>query len=356
MNFDKDEVKEALEPEDVFELLEQLGADPADEGEYITAITVCHGGQSRKLFYYKNTRLFKCYSHCGDAFDVFELLQKVKKLTLSEAVSYVIRFFNLGYKISGINVQDISEDWKLFKRYEELGQIKINHDKIELPEIDPNPIANYPQPEIVDWTHDHISKDVCDAFGICYDPVGGNILIPHADENGRLVGIRQRTLVKDNERGGKYRPWSHDGRMYNHPLGFNLYGFDRAKEQIGRMGVALVFESEKSVLASIGYLGLANDISVAVCGSSISKYQFELLRQAGMREMVVCFDRDFQEIGDEDYYHVTDKLTKIHEKYSPLTNVSFMFDVDGTLLQYKNSPTDQGHDTFMHLWRNRVYL
>lgn len=355
MRFNKDEVKEALEPEDVFELLEQLGADPIDEGDYITAITICHGGDNRALYYYKNTNLFKCYTHCGDAFDVFELLHKVKGLELNEAVSYVINFFNLGYKLES-ELDLGSEDWKLFKRYEELGAIKINHEKIELPQISPDPIFHYPRPKILDWESAHIPKEVCDYMGICYDPQGGNILIPHTDEEGRLVGIRQRTLIKELEEKGKYKPWIHNGHMYNHPLGFNLYGLDKAKKRIGEMGVALVFESEKSVLASMGYLGLANDIAVAVCGSSISKYQFELLRQAGMKEMVVCFDRDFQEIGDEEYYKVTEKLTKIHKKFSPLVNVSFMFDSKGDRLGYKDSPTDEGYETFMYLWRNRVYL
>lgn len=355
MRFNKDEVKEALEPEDIFELLEQLGADPIDEGDYITAITICHGGDNRALYYYKNTNLFKCYTHCGDAFDVFELLRKVKKLELNEAVSYVINFFNLGYKIES-ELDLGSEDWKLFKRYEELGAIKINHEKIELPQIKPDPLFHYPRPRILDWESAHISKEVCDYMGVCYDPAEGNILIPHTDEEGRLVGIRQRTLIKEKEAGGKYRPWVHGKHMYNHPLGFNLYGLDKAKKRIGEMGVALVFESEKSVLASMGYLGLANNISVAVCGSSISKYQFELLRQAGMKEMVVCFDRDFKKVGDEEYYKVTEKLTKVHKKFSSFVNVSFMFDSNGDKLEYKDSPTDQGYETFMYLWRNRVYL
>lgn len=355
MRFDKDEVKGALEPEDVFNLLEQLGADPIDEGDCISAITICHGGDNRALYYYPNTQLFKCYTHCGDAFDVFELLEKVKGLTLQEAVSYVISFFNLGFKI-GEGSDTLSEDWKLFKRYEDISSIKVSHERVELPEIAPNPIRHYPSPRVIDWEADHISKEVCDYMGIHYDPVNGGILIPHNDVDGRLVGIRERTLVKENEVYGKYRPWMHGRTMYNHPLGFNLYGLDKAKDQIGRMGVALVFESEKSVLASIGYLGLANDISVAVCGSSISRYQFGLLQQCGMREMVVCFDRDFEKVGDENYYKVTEKLAKIHEKYSAFANVSFMFDVNGDKLGYKDSPTDRGKDVFMHLWSNRVYL
>ena len=75
-----------------------------------------------------------------------------------------------------------------------------------------------------------------------------------------------------------------------------------------------------------------------------------------MKEMAVCFDRDFEAIGDENYNHVIQKLQKIYDKYSAYVNVSFLFDKDGDKLGYKDSPTDKGKETFMELWQNRVFL
>ena len=78
--YDKDEVKNALDIEDIFDILESLNAEPDLREDYIIAITVCHGGDSHKLYYYENTQLFRCYSgECG-VFDVFELIQIIENI------------------------------------------------------------------------------------------------------------------------------------------------------------------------------------------------------------------------------------------------------------------------------------
>ena len=366
MAYDKYQVKEALEPEDIFEILDALGGEPQMYDNYIVCKTICHGGDSHKLYYYFEQRLLHCYTHCEPAtFDIFELVQKVQQLDLNEAVFYVVNFFNLQYRLDEIEEISLQEDWKIMRKWQELSAIKINHEKLVLPEIDKNILQYYPQPHILDWEKEYIPKEICDYMGIRYDPVEGAIVIPHLDENGRLVGKRQRTLIQENEKWGKYRPWSHmelqdNGRyklrQFNHPLGFNLYGLYQAKPQIEKMEIAMVFESEKAVYQAMSYLGTANNIAVAVCGSSISKYQFDLLLDAGAKEICVGFDADYKQIGDEDWARVVNRLQKIYSKYSAYARISFLFDASGMLLGYKQSPTDAGQKVFMELWKNRVFL
>lgn len=257
MAYDKYQVKEALEPEDVFEILDALGAEPQMNDNSIICKTICHGGDSHKLYYYCEQKLFHCYTHCEPAtFDIFELIQKTQQLDLNEAVFYVVNFFNLQYRLEEVDDASLQEDWKIMRNWQELSAIKINHEKLVLPEIDGSILRHYPQPRILDWEQDHIPKEICDYMGIKYDPVEGAIIIPHVDENGRLVGIRQRTLIQENEKWGKYRPWSklekqdsgkYKLRQFNHPLGFNLYGLYQAKPQIEKMEIAMVFESELSL-------------------------------------------------------------------------------------------------------------
>lgn len=67
---------------------------------------------------------------------------------------------------------------------------------------------------------------------ICYNPSSQAIVIPHYDENGFLIGIRERTLIKENEIYGKYRPTYLNKQMYNHPLGFSLYNLNNSKNNI----------------------------------------------------------------------------------------------------------------------------
>lgn len=62
-----------------------------------------------------------------------------------------------------------------------------------------------------------------------------------------------------------------------------------------------MFEGEKSPLLYSSYFKSENDISVACCGSSLSMYQVQLLLDLGINELVIAFDKQFREIGDEEW-------------------------------------------------------
>lgn len=356
MSYSKDEVKESITIDDMYDLLDYLGAEPEMCGDYIKSLTICHGGDSKKLYWYESTSLFHCYTGDCGTFDVFELVSKVKGIKdLNSAIFFVVNFFNLQSRLQEVDDNEYSiEDWRIFRRYEDAPEPK-NEDKLVLPEYDDSIVKYYPKPIIKPWDAEGISKEVCDYCGICYDPLNGNILIPHYDEHGRCVGIRQRTLVQENEIYGKYRPWKRGGVLYNHPLGFNLYGLNWAKDRISDMKVAILAEGEKSVLESMTYFGTGNNLTVATCGSSVSRYQFQLLKELGVDEVVIAFDHDFEEVGSEDYLQTEKKIAAVAKKFSSMTRVSVLFDRDG-LLGYKQSPFDAGKDVFMYLFKNRIIV
>jgi hypothetical protein len=62
----------------------------------------------------------------------------------------------------------------------------------------------------------------------------------------------------------------------------------------------------------MSYFGTKSNICVAVCGSSISKYQMQLLIECGAKEVVVGFDKDFVDFNSDERIHVTNKLEKIY--------------------------------------------
>lgn len=355
MSYSKEEVKEYIELEDIYTILDYYNAEPQMFGDYITAITICHGGDSRKLYYYDNTKLFKCFTGDCGTFDIFELVQKLEGIQdLNKAIYFVVNFLNLQTYLEEVDLTSTSEDWKLFNRYNKIKDISVNKDKVNLPEI-PNYIRHYPSFNIQPWEQEFIPREVIDFMGIKYDPIDGNILIPHKDENNRLIGIRKRTLVQENEQYGKYRPASISGHLCNHPLSFNLYGLNIAKHNIKILETAIVLESEKAALQAMNYLGIEGTIAVGMCGSSLSKYQFQLLLDSGAKEICIGLDRDFHENGDEDSQNLINKLEKLYHKYSTYANISFLYDKEN-LLKYKASPTDCGKEIFMYLWRNRIVL
>ena len=112
---------------------------------------------------------------------------------------------------------------------------------------------------------------------------------------------------------------------------------------------------EKSCLLYKSYFGLDNDISVACCGSNLSTYQVQLLIEAGAKEIVIAFDRQFQEINDDEYKHLTKNLMKINSKYKNDVVISFIFDKN-MITGYKDSPIDCGPEIFMKLFKERIIL
>ena len=205
------------------------------------------------------------------------------------------------------------------------------------------------------WLDEGITQDVMNHNGIAFDPVSWGIVIPHYNIDGKLIGIRERTMVKEEEANGKYKPAILNYQMYNHPLGFNLYNLNNSKHNIRRMKKVIVFEGEKSALLYQSYFGFDNDISVAVCGSNLTNYQVQLLQSLDVDEIVIAFDKQFKEIGDNEFKGWTKKLKDINKKYSPMVKISFMFD-KWNLLGYKDSPIDRGPDIFLELFEKRVIL
>ena len=200
-----------------------------------------------------------------------------------------------------------------------------------------------------------MTQEVLDAAGIRFDPINWGIVIPHYAPDNKLLGIRERTLIKEEEINGKYKPAILNYQMYNHPLGFNLYNLNRSKDNIRKYKKVIIFEGEKSCLKYASLFGIDNDISVAVCGSSLTAYQVGMLRELDVEEMVIAFDKQFKEIGDKEFKVWTKKLRDINKKYSPMIQVSFMFDKWG-LLGYKDSPIDKDKETFEELFKRRIML
>ena len=77
--------------------------------------------------------------------------------------------------------------------------------------------------------------------------------------------------------------------------------------------------------------------------------------EAGAKEIVIAFDRQFQEINDDEYKHLTKNLMKINSKYKNDVVISFIFDKN-MITDYKDSPIDCGPEIFMKLFKERIIL
>ena len=131
-DYDKDAIKNNLTIEQVRDLIAELGGEPQFQHEVLLCKTICHGGDSHKLYYYDNTKLFKCYTDCGDSWDIFELVRKVKSrgldcdYQLPQAIQYVAQYF--GYAPSEKTDEtptSIDADLKYLENYDRISNISL---------------------------------------------------------------------------------------------------------------------------------------------------------------------------------------------------------------------------------------
>lgn len=344
---DYQEIVENLNDDKVKQLLDNFNIPYEDKGNYILMPTICHNAEadeaSWKLYYYKNTHLFQCYTECG-AQTIFTFLKNYYE------------------------TRNIVYDW-----YEDILQVILNCSNVQSRASNPNQyksiqdnytprkerrqLPTYPEGILdifikyypIEWLNDGISRAAMDKFNIRFSPIQNKIIIPHYDAAGRLVGIRGRALNEwEVENFGKYMPVQIEGKWYSHPLSLNLYGLNHNKENIKRTGIAYLVEAEKSVL-QLESFNISN-CAVAVCGSKLNKYALDiLLRECHPKEIVIGFDQE-EEPKSSKYFN---QLYSLCQKYNVYSNFSFIYDKEH-LLQLKDSPTDKGENIFYRLLETRV--
>jgi hypothetical protein len=346
---DYEEIISNLDVDSVISMMEKLGADRhSDRGAYVVFPTICHNidasEASMKLYFYKDTKLFVCYTECGNM-SIFKFLRHYYETRQIEYDWYqdiyeVVRDCSNFQGVDGFVVEKYKS---LRDRYE------VKRKEKELPQYMPHVLDCFVQTYPQEWLDDGISKKTMDRFNISYSISQNKIIIPHYDILGRLVGIRGRALNDwEVENIGKYAPIQVEGVWYKHPLSMNLYGLDRTFMDIRRNGICYLFESEKSVLQMDDF-SIPN-CSAAVCGSNFNKYQLNILMKfCAPSEIVICFDKE-ELPGEEKYFN---KLWNICQKYKQYCNFSFIYDREG-LLNLKDSPTDKGEEVFLQLLKKRV--
>jgi hypothetical protein len=346
---DYEELIANLEVDSVISLMEKLGADRhIDKGTHIIFPTICHNEDSSdasmKLYFYKDTKLFVCYTHDGNM-SIFKFLKTYYETRNIEYEWYkdiylVVRDCGSFKGFEGFVV----EKYKSMKdRY------GAKRKEVQLPEYSPKVLDCFVREHPVEWLEDGISAEAMDKFDISYSIAHNKIIIPHYDADGRLIGIRGRALNEwEVENIGKYTPLKIEQNWYKHPLSMNLYGLNVTKENIKQRGVCFLVESEKAVMQMESFS--FPNCSAAVCGSNFNKYQLNILMKICCpTEIVLCFDKE--ELPGEDRYFY--KLYDICKKYGQYCNFSFIYDREG-LLNLKESPTDRGEEVFTKLLEKRV--
>ena len=348
-------VKELMTHEDVKKILAIYKAYPVSENdEVIIFPTICHNlnpeDASPKLYYYKNSKMFYCFTECSKSFDIFELLITREHLRGVENFNFIDALYNV------IDLIDIKENF-FEKEEENIYQSKRNYftrknNKIPYCLYEKNIINFFNFYLPYEWAKDGITLEELKKFNIRYYSSENQMIIPHYDINMNLVGIRIRAFNEEDIQKGKYRPLKLENKIYSHPLSQFCYGLWNNKDNIQKTQKAVIVEGEKSVL--LGEQLEYNNL-VASCGSNISKNQIQQLINCGAKEIIIAFDKEYKDNKDKKNEKYYNKLYSLAYKYRLYCNMSFIFDFNN-ILKEKQSPIDNSIEEFKFLMEKRIKL
>ncbi len=355
MKINLQELREKLSENQIIDIVTKLGADRYEDRENcIVFPTICHNPReneaSMKLYYYKENYMFHCYTECSENFDIFDLIKRVKEVNHEE-----YNFYNIVYSIADLVEYNIFSDTTNESYISNIDRFKNNNEEINLLEYNSNVLNLFRKYYTVEWLDEGISKKAMEKFNILYYDYKNKIVIPHYSIEGKLIGIRGRSLdPQEAELYGKYTPLKVENTLYRHPLSFNLYGLYENKENIRRYKTAIIFEGEKSVLKYDDMYD--TNIAVASCGSNLNYRQIELLvKECQVNNIIIAYDKEFENFASKEAVNYYNKLKKICGKYNNYCNFSFLFDFNN-LLKIKDSPIDRGKEIFEQLMKNKVQV
>ena len=348
-------IKEIITDDNIKEIMAIYGAQPYSENNSVIIFpTICHNHTaeegSPKLYYYKNSKMFYCFTQCSKSYDIFELIITIEHLRGNKQFSFIDVLYNL---IDILKIQDgffEKEDNKeIYQSKKDYYKKKNIHVPFKYYEKNTMNFFDYYLP--YEWAKDGITLNELKKFNVRYYSSENQMIIPHYDNDTNLVGIRIRAFNDEDILKGKYRPLKLENIIYSHPLSQFCYGLWNTKDNISKTQKAIIFEAEKSV-----YLAeqLEYNNSVAACGSNISKVQIQQLINCGAKEIIIAFDKEYKnrDKKEEQYYN---KLYKIAERYKLYCNMSFIFDFEN-ILKEKQSPIDNNIEQFNYLLEKRIRL
>ena len=371
MYLNKDAILNSLSKEDVKKIVMSLGsAEPkVDSNNDLIFQTICHGGNSYKLYYYHEPKdedhkgkVFHCYSGCHENFGIIELVIRAKRVqgstfTWYKALKYIGQ---VSGKLITSSAEDIEQKSQRIDDFTWINRLKSAKKKQKavptLSEINENvlEIFDYRPHEV--WLNENISREALSRFEIGYWGEHDAITIPHRDKDGRLIGLRLRYLDPvDVERIGKYVPAMIEGKFLSHQLGSTLYGIAQCGEKIKRCKKCMVVEAEKSVLQAYSYY---NDdcFVLATCGSSITTTQIKILLQdLKIEELIYAPDRDYHEADSFEAQIWWNKIMKRLAPLVPYIKVTLLADRKERL-RFKDSPTDRGKEVLSQLLDEKITI
>ena len=296
------DLKEKLSEDDIRTLLtDHMGAviSYEDDDMWISD-TVCHHGSKQKLYYYKESKSFHCYTECGqmDVIGVVMGFKGYEQEEFQKAINWICIKLNIDNCEYGFGKQEQISDWDFIRKYKRNTKKEVENKP--LVPYDKNILNIFQKFYTQEWINEGISIETMEKYNIMYSTWQQKIIIPHFDVNNQLIGVRGRSLVdEDIELFGKYTPFKVGRRFYNHSLGQNLFGLNHNMKAIQAKRKIMLVEAEKSVFQTDTMFGEDN-FTVALCGSNLTDYQRGMILMLGVREVIIALDKQYEVVDSEE--------------------------------------------------------
>jgi hypothetical protein len=238
----------------------------------------------------------------------------------------------------------LSDDWRPRKQYQLFNGIYANIGKNAKPELktyDDSILDQYPRVANLRFLRDHISIESQLKFGCSYCVESQRILIPIRDIFGSLVGIKgRRNYDTEDQNDPKYLYTLQTQKA------LVLYGAYENYSHLMNADRICIFESEKATLAcdSYGY-----NSAVSIMGSTLSSEQAKIL--LGFNAKEYCFMMD--EGLDPQIIYNNAKLLKSFAAMREC-KITFFNWQNSLSVGDKESPTDNGKETFYHILETEI--
>ena len=382
------EVIEMLSWEDIQKIMHHMGADEkkTSKDNELLFHSICHHSNSFKLYFYKDSKLFHCYSQCG-SMTLFDVVANVQGYygedSFQQSFDYVCKFFNIDRNEGksnkhgfGKQIENIENELKILNSHKKR---EVKREFKMLPTYKETYLNLYQSYYPIEWLEEGITEEVLDAYEIKMDLLEQRIIIPHRDIFERLIGIRCRNYKEELvEDGKKYMPVYVGDVCCSYPMEFNLYGLWRSKNNIIKQKRVALFESEKSPLKYESIYGADNNISAAMCSMNFTHVQRDILLLLGVQEINICYDKQYEldkleyfknknnkDLTEEEriekkkkineYNSYFKKLLKIYRLVGNYMQMYVLADF-GNRLDYKDAPIDRGREIYEELFEERKLI
>lgn len=389
-----------MSEEDFFAFFEAMNAAPkwgtCGGKDCIKVLTLCHGGTHHNAVFDPESHKVTCFSECNKT---MMLHTWVCKALGTDNPNEGKRFIEKWIDEANIDLSDVipgASGGGGFSYHVFDPDMKVDMVR----GIDPKILADlYSQfdttPQTLSRLKWHLPKEqggdgiplqqLID-FQVAYYPKRGTIILPHHNINGEIVGLYERNFAPTQEEmrkllgyepgewipdkeawaaihfapKSKYMPLLKEGKYrdkekpcWSFPNSRNLYGLHKAKEAIRESGKAIIFEGAKSVMLAHAY-GYPFAVASHTFGASDS--HIAMLIQAGAKEIILAFDKQYQESKGREWDTYEQRTNGLADRVGACVKVSRICDREGAFLGYKDAPIDNGKAAFDSLFDSRETL